>query len=330
MFPHRAVDGDRYSTSLEGIINKSDSDGKTRPSAASRAKAPRLSSSSDLLRGKEESSRRDGHRDYLEGGSRSCTTPDVRGVTDLGTTIGTEQEHHQGRKERIRRTYRGRVEGDPSVMGSTAEVSSVRFDLDTAYRALSVDPRLRSSMNQLRSSLDAGPSSTRSHQSARSSSEWKGRNTDRIIDSNTIRQVRCRGSSALSTGDFRARNNKAFASASGIYSSHSAPASPSRSRDIPSNRNSRSSQSSSSQFGGYEKPTFIAKHSDRSESLVKQATAAALSADRGGGAGGKSARRFIPGGNTEGKEFNVVAQNSKVSRAATHHNAAVAARYCRQ
>ena len=289
-----------------------------------------MSSSSDLLRGKEESPIRDGYQDYLEGGSRYCATPDVRGVTDLGTKVGTEQEHHQDRKERIRRAYRGRVEGDPSAMGSTAEASSVQFDLDTAYRALSVDPRLRSSMNQPRSSLDAEPSSTRSLQSARSSSEGKGRNTDRIIDSNTIRQVRCRGSSALSTGDFKARNNKAFASASGFCSSHSAPASPSRSRDITSNRNSRSSHSSSSQTGGYEKPTVITKHSDRSESLVKQATAAALSADRGGGAGGKSARRFIPGGNTEGKEFNVVARSSKVSRAATHHNAAVAARYCRQ
>ena len=325
----RAIEVDRELISSEGITYRSDSDSNTRPSSASRAKANQLSTSSALLRGKEESPGRDGNRNYLEGGSRSCTT-DARGVTDLGTKIGTEQEHHQGRKERIRGSLRGRLEGGQSVMGSTGEASNVRFYLDTAYRALSVDPRLRSSMNQLRSSLDVDRSSTQSHHSARSSSEGKARNDHRINDSNPIRQVRCRGSSALSTADFRARNNKAFATASGFSSSHSAPASPSRSRDITSHRNPRSSYSHSSQTGRYERPSSIAKHSDGPDSLMKQATATALSAERGGAAGGESARRFIPGGNTEGKEFNVVARSSKVSRAATHHNAAVAARYCRQ
>jgi hypothetical protein len=53
------------------------------------------------------------------------------------------------------------------------------------------------------------------------------------------------------------------------------------------------------------------------DTLFGQAvTAAALT--RGG---------FIPGGNTEGKEFNVYANGSKLARATAHYNAAMAARW---
>lgn len=52
------------------------------------------------------------------------------------------------------------------------------------------------------------------------------------------------------------------------------------------------------------------------DTLFGQAvTAAALT--RGG---------FIPGGNTEGKEFNVYANGSKLARATAHYNAAMASR----
>jgi hypothetical protein len=70
------------------------------------------------------------------------------------------------------------------------------------------------------------------------------------------------------------------------------------------------------------------KHDSAYNQAVSTAAAAVLAGMGGGGGGYLEGSRvgFIPGGNTEGKEFNVIAKGSKIARATTHFNAAVAAR----
>lgn len=312
-----------------GAKHLSGSDSETPTTAVSRGKGRRLSSSAVLARAKGLSPSRGGSGVYSEDGRRASSS-DAYGSTDVESRLGTEEVLR--RKEEKREMSRGRGGQGLSILGSLASIGdapSVRFDMDTAYRALSIDPRLRSSMSQSKGyfSIDSDrvKGYTGSHTGLDNSIEEKGRRRERINSSNPIRQVRCRGSSALSTADFRPRNNEAFAAATGNRNSHSAFRSSSMNIDRTAHRNSREYHPHLSQAGESERTSDGGKHPDGSASLMSQAVKAAASADRGGGA-----RRFIPGGSTDGKEFNVVARGSKVSRAATHYNAAVAARYIRQ
>ena len=288
-----------------------------------------------------------------------------------------------------------------SVRASTGSRGSVRsYDLDTAYRALSIDPmRVKSNQNnqliqnQIKSPIPGmgsqkylGSSNASSSSSIHSQNGQNGTyvstytgNENRNSNTNSgsrrpksansipIRQVRCRGTSAVrSSTEFKlkARNNNhdpfaAFKVLNGIGGSRSPSYKTVRTssqhnlhrsgsngvsngmgaggsnnhHNINSNLTNYTDNNGHSHNNGHGNNnhgrapvSFMVL--DGSDSLYNQAVSAAaamaLQVPKGENRGEN--RGFIPGGNTEGKEFNVVARGSKIARATTHFNAAVAAR----
>lgn len=177
----------------------------------------------------------------------------------------------------------------------------VRFSMDSAYRALSADPnKRRASSARYRNSASSSISSGQKGSASASSSSSK-----------RIEAVRCKGTSALSTSASRAKGGAR--EQAWMANGGDPMRSLSRSKS-PSSHPSRTTSTTGSLSGTNEQTGLL--HMEERDTLFGQAvTAAALT--RGG---------FIPGGNTEGKEFNVYANGSKLARATAHHNAAMASR----
>jgi hypothetical protein len=189
-----------------------------------------------------------------------------------------------------------------SVRGSRGSESGggggVRFSVDSAYRALSADPNKRRA-------------STARYRNSTTSSVQKGPVSVSSSSSKRIEAVRCKGTSALSTSASRARGGAR--EQAWMANGGDPMRSLSRSKS-PSLHPSRTTSTTGSLSGTSEQTGLL--HLEERDTLFGQAvTAAALT--RGG---------FIPGGNTEGKEFNVYANGSKLARATAHYNAAMAAR----
>eukprot|EP00596_Hydrurales_sp_CCMP1899_P002437 CAMPEP_0119053894 /NCGR_PEP_ID=MMETSP1177-20130426/74720_1 /TAXON_ID=2985 /ORGANISM="Ochromonas sp, Strain CCMP1899" /LENGTH=284 /DNA_ID=CAMNT_0007033969 /DNA_START=923 /DNA_END=1774 /DNA_ORIENTATION=- len=164
------------------------------------------------------------------------------------------------------------------------------FDLDAAYRALSTDPNRR----RASSSHSQDPNRRRA-----SSSHSKG----------TIHSQQVRG--------------KEGSSSSKEASSSSSPSKGSRVGRDSEKINGANSSSSPHR----NRPPVSYINLDKHDSAYNQAvSAAAATVLSGGGVLEGSRAGFIPGGNTEGKEFNVFAKGSKIARATAQFNAAVAAR----
>lgn len=173
----------------------------------------------------------------------------------------------------------------------------VRFSMDSAYRALSADPnRRRANTARYRSSTTSSLNAQKGPVLVSSSSS-----------SRRIEAVRCKGTSALSTSASRARATAWMANGGDPLRSLS------RSKS-PSSHPSRTTSTTGSLSGTSEQTGLL--HLEERDTLFGQAVSAAA-LTRGG---------FIPGGNTEGKEFNVYANGSKLARATAHYNAAMASR----
>ena len=184
------------------------------------------------------------------------------------------------------------------------EEGGALFSWDTAYRSLSKDPiRRRARSAHPRSSIqstvtqpDPLPlSSSSSVATAAAVIVVRGAAREK---KNGVRPVRCRGSSALPTSSSKARVTAAEAFVSSGYQTHR----PSRSHS-PHHRPHRASASTVCNV---------------LEGL----------ASMGGSRASSTVRRvdFIPGGCTDGKEFNTYANSSKIAKAALYYNAAVSTR----
>jgi hypothetical protein len=174
----------------------------------------------------------------------------------------------------------------------------VRFSMDSAYRALSADPNKRRA-------------STARYRNSTTSSVQKGPVSVSSSSSKRIEAVRCKGTSALSTSASRARGGAR--EQAWMANGGDPMRSLSRSKS-PSSHPSRTTSTTASLSGTSEQTGLL--HMEERDTLFGQAVTAAAHT-RGG---------FIPGGNTEGKEFNVYANGSKLARATAHYNAAMAAR----
>ena len=185
------------------------------------------------------------------------------------------------------------------------EEGGALFSWDTAYRSLSTDPirrRARSAHPQssIQSTVtrpDPLPSSSSSSVATAATAVVVVRGAVRE-KKNGVRPVRCRGASALPTSSSKARVTAAEASMSSGYQTRR----PSRSHS-PHHRPHRATASTVCNV---------------LEGL----------ASVGGGRATSTVRRvdFIPGGCTDGKEFNTYANSSKIAKAAHYHNAALTTR----
>ena len=185
------------------------------------------------------------------------------------------------------------LRGNEGTGGGTG-TGGVRFSMDSAYRALSADPnKRRANTARYRSSSSSGTVQKGPVPSAPS-----GRR---------VEAVRCKGTSALSTSSSRARATAWMSNGGDPMKSIS------RSKS-PSSHPSRTTSTTGSLSGTSEQSGLL-NVEDRDTLFGQAVSAAALT--RGG---------FIPGGNTEGKEFNVYANGSKLARATAHYNAALASR----
>jgi hypothetical protein len=167
------------------------------------------------------------------------------------------------------------------------------FDLDAAYRALSTDPNRR----RARSSHSKGTIH---------SQQVKGKGASLSSSPSKGSRVGFRYKGSRSVSAPRVRDSEKFISGANFLESSS----PYRTRPPVSYM-------------------VLDKHDSAYNQAVSAAAASVLAGLGGGGGGGAlegSRTGFIPGGNTEGKEFNVFAKGSKIARATAHFNAAVAAR----
>ena len=186
------------------------------------------------------------------------------------------------------------------------EEGGALFSWDTAYRSLSKDPAMRrarsahprSNIQSTVTQPDPLPSSSSSSVATAATATAAGVRGTVREKKNGVRPVRCRGASALPTSSSKARVTAAEAPMSSGCQTHR----PSRSHS-PHHRPFRGNPSTVCNF---------------LEGL----------ASVGGGRASSTLRRvdFIPGGCTDGKEFNTYANSSKIAKAALYHNAALSTR----
>ena len=260
--------------------------------------------------------------------SQSYTLPSNSTSTSKDRTISegeTSSDLHATRQNRSYSTHNLDSEsGIETKLNSSISMSArarkgyveeggALFSWDTAYRSLSKDPRRRARSVHHRSNIqstvtqhDPLPSSSSSVATtvaataavATTAAAGVGVRGAVREKRNGVRPVRCRGASALPTSSSKARVTAAEASMSSGYQTLR----PSRSHS-PHHRLHRATP-----------PTVC----NVLEGL----------ASVGGGRASSTVRRvdFIPGGCTDGKEFNTYANSSKIAKAALYHNAALSTR----
>ena len=239
----------------------------------------------------------------------------------------------------------------------------MRFCLDTAYRALSADPykrRLHSSeYTNKKKNYCSNEDDIKYyvHENIKTNSNTHSKNNQKYDrkKNDTIQSVRCRGSSAL-TSKNTSRNRTTSREGSNLTRyTESLPNSKIGSRSgSPLIRTHRSGSSVGSGTGtGTESGSTV--HSEYEENVRNKSSSYTDSGrilstsnkfkyeekekekekdkdrfrEKGEGrtaGGGGGVKGFIPGGCTEGKEFNAYAHGSRVHRATMQNNAAAAAR----
>ena len=232
--------------------------------------------------------------------SKDRMTPRGESFSDLNTNVQnvTRQNNLNGirnldTESELESKLKSSISVSARVRKGYSDEGGALFSWDTAYRSLSADPTKRRARSAHPRSIVQSTVTLAEALPASSSSSVIAQGA--VKEKARVRSVKCRGTSTSSS---RARASAADEAMSGSKQPH------------------RPSRSHSPQDGRHRHPYVTVYNA--LEGLTSM----------GGSRANRALMRgdFIPGGCTDGKEFNAYANSSKIAKAAVYHNAALSTR----